>query len=230
MPIISAFKSSTPSAARLAAPSANSPLAADRGGARVEVQAAALGRDRDAQGVPREERLGRAAVNRRRLPPGPAVLALAVDLHHALPGGEVPGRRDLLDEGLDIGAQELGRLVAGLADQVKVPRVAVGVFEPEAAFAKIDFPRDTRVYHPLQRAVDGGATDALVFASGDVEEIVGAEVSLLLEEHIQNQVAFARPLGASGPEPLDVGDGGAHARDVTRDREDPSAVSDATRR
>ena len=92
--------------------------------------------------------------------PGAAVLARAVDLHHALRGGEVARGGDLLDQRLDVGAEELGRLVAGLADQMEVARVPVRGLEAEAPFAEIDLAGDAGVDHPLQRAVDGGAADA----------------------------------------------------------------------
>ena len=59
-------------------------VARERGRARVELEAAALGGDRDPQRVAREEQLGRRAVDRRRGRPGPAGLARAVDLQHAL--------------------------------------------------------------------------------------------------------------------------------------------------
>ena len=85
-------------------------------------------------------------------------------------------RRDFFDQRLDVGAEELERPVAGLADQVEVPRLAVGVLEPEAAFAEVDLAGDAGVHHPLQRAVDGGAADALIFLADQIDEIVGAEV------------------------------------------------------
>ena len=59
-------------------------VARDARGARVELEAAALGRDRDAQRVAREEQLGHAAFGDRR-PAGPARFARAVNLQHALP-------------------------------------------------------------------------------------------------------------------------------------------------
>src|SRR4051812_717270 len=113
---------------------------------------------------------------------------------------------------------------------MEVPRVPVRVLEAETAFAEIDFSGDTGVHHPLQRAVDGGAADALVLTARDVEQVVRAEVSLLFEEHIENEVAPARALGARRAEPLDVGDRGDHANDVTQGRGRPSTCSNRTRR
>ena len=52
--------------------------------ARIELQAAALGGDGDAQRVAREQQLGRAAFDRRGAP-GAAGFAGAVDLQDALP-------------------------------------------------------------------------------------------------------------------------------------------------
>ena len=68
---------------------------------------------------------------------------------------------------------------------MKVARVAVRMLEAEPAFAEVDFARDARIHHPLQRAVDGGAADARPCRiaprrradstqSGQIEEIVGA--------------------------------------------------------
>ena len=52
--------------------------------ARIELQPAALGGDRDAQGVAREQQLGRPAFDRRGAP-GAAGFAGAVNLEDALP-------------------------------------------------------------------------------------------------------------------------------------------------
>jgi hypothetical protein len=70
-------------------------------------------------------------------------------------------------------------LVAGLADEVKVPGVAVRVLEPVLALAKVDLARDAGVHHPLQRAVDGGAADLLVVLVDQLHQLVGAEVPFL---------------------------------------------------
>ena len=71
---------------------------------------------------------------------------------------------------------------------MKVPRMPVGVLEPETAFAEIHLAGDARFLHPLQRAVDGRAADPVIFAFDQIDEIVGAEVSLLLEERVDDQV------------------------------------------
>ena len=80
----------------------------------------------------------------------------------------------------------------------------VGVLEAEAALAEVDLARDARVHHPLQRAVDGGAADPLVLAPDQIDEIVGAEVPLLAEEHVDDQVALAGALAAGGPQAVEV--------------------------
>ena len=86
--------------------------------------------------------------------------------------------------------------MAGLADQVEVARLAVGMLEPEPAFAEVDLAGDAGVDHPLQRAVDGGAADALVFVPDEVDEIVGAEVPFLAEEHVDDLLPLAGALAA----------------------------------
>ena len=150
-----------------------------RGGPGVELAAAAFGGNGDAQRVAREQQLGIAAVGLRRAA-GLAGLARAVDLHHALARGEVARRRHFFDERFDVGAEELERAIAGLADQVIVARMPVRVLEAEAALAEIDLAGDAGGHHPLQRAVDGGAADAVVFALDEVDEIVGAQMAFLL--------------------------------------------------
>ena len=133
----------------------------DLRGACVELQAAALGRNRDPERVAREEELGGASFSYR-WASGPARLAGTVDLEDALRGGETARRRHFLEQRLDVRAQELERSVAAFADEMKVPGVTVGMLETESPFAEIDLARDPGVYHPLQGAVDGRAADALI--------------------------------------------------------------------
>ena len=81
-------------------------VAGDPRGAGVEVAAAALGGDGDAQGVAREQQLG-LPLGRRRRAAGPAGLARPVDLDDALARAEAPRRGHFLDQGLDVRAEEL---------------------------------------------------------------------------------------------------------------------------
>src|SRR5688572_28815595 len=94
--------------------------------------------------------------------------------------------------------------MAGLADEVEVTRLAVGMLEPEAAFPEIDLAGDAGVDHPLQRAVDSGAADALVFPADEVDEIVGAQVPFLTEEDIDDLLALARALAAVRLQPAEI--------------------------
>src|SRR6266487_172476 len=114
----------------------------DRGGARVELESAALGGNGHPQRVSREHAVRRRPFNRRRFLAGPALLAGADDLHHRLGGRKVSRRRDLLHEGLDIGAEELRRPMTGRAHEMKVPRVAEGRLEARAAVPEVDFAGD----------------------------------------------------------------------------------------
>ena len=178
---------------------ASSRIARNRRRARIELAPASFRRNRNAQRIAREQQFGDTAVDGGGLPAGPARLAFAVDLDHALTRPEVARCRDFLDESFDVGAEELGRLVAGLADQVKVTRVAVRMLEAEAAFAEIHLAGDARIDHPLERAIDRRAADALILAADDVHEVVGAEMSLLTEEYIEDQVALAGALASGWP-------------------------------
>jgi hypothetical protein len=87
---------------------------------------------------------------------------------------------------------------------MKVPRVTVGMLEAKAALAKIDFARDTRIDHPLERPVDGRPADSVIFAFDQIDQIVGAQMSLLTEKHVHDLVALARAFGAGGTEAIDV--------------------------
>src|SRR5262249_38721494 len=88
-------------------------------------------------------------------------------------------------------AQEFGRAVAGGADEMKVPRMPLGRFEPRAPFAEVDFARDAARTHPLERAVHRGAADPGRLAMDEVHELVGADVSLLTKEHVNDAISFA---------------------------------------
>ena len=158
----------------------------------VELEPAPLGGDRDAQRVAGEHQIGahlldlglgfRAAA---------APLARPVDLHHALRGREVARRRHLGHDGLDVGAEELERLVALLANEVEVPRLAVRMLEPGPPLAEVHLARDPGVHHPLQRPVDGGAADAAVLLADQVDQVVGAEVPVLAHERVDNLLPLA---------------------------------------
>ena len=140
-----------------------------------------------------------------RRPPGAAGLAGAVNLQDALARGEIARRRDLFEQRLDVGAEELERPVAGLADEMKVARMAVRVLEAEAAFAEIDLPRDPRFLHPLERAVDRGPADLLIFSADQIVQVVRREVAFLAKEDIDDEVALAGTLAAGRPQAIEVG-------------------------
>ena len=190
--------------------------------ARIELEAAALGRDGDAQRVAREDRLGG---HRRRLGrlAGAAVLARAVDLQDALRGAKLRAVGHFFEQRLDIRAQELERLIAGLADEVEVPRMAVRVLEPEAALAEVHAARDAGVDHPLQRAVDRRAADPGVLRADQIDQLLGAEVAFLAQEHVDDEVALARAPAAGGPVLVDELGGGRdrHRRQALNDEPHP---------
>ena len=106
-----------------------------------------------------------------------------------------------------------GRIgVATSPGRMEVARMPVRVFEPETPLAEIDLAGDARVHHPLQRAVDGGAADAMVFLAYHVDEIVGAEVPVLTEKHVDDLLPLAGALAASRLQSRDVRKGRGHVR------------------
>ena len=75
-------------------------------------------------------------------------------------------------------------------------RVAIGVFEAEPALAEIHLARDVRFDHPLERAIHRGPTDASVFPTYQLAQIVSAQMAFLAQEHAEDAVALARALAA----------------------------------
>ena len=70
--------------------------------------------------------------------------------------------------------------------------------------------------HPLQRAVDGGAADAGMLAADEIEEVVRAEVTFLLQEGPQYLFAFGRAFAACGAQARKVREGTVPHEPVTR--------------
>src|SRR5688572_5357321 len=99
-----------------------------------------------------------------------------------------------------------------------MPRLAVRMLEPEAAFPEIDLARNSGVDHPLQRAVDGRPADSLIFAADDVDEIVGAEMAFVTKEDVDDLFALAGALAALWLQPAEIWRSSRHrgGRDRTR--------------
>ena len=74
--------------------------------------------------------------------------------------------------------------------------MAVGRLEARAAFAEIDLAGDPGFDHPLQRAIDGRAPDPGSLAADEIEQIVRAQMTFLLQEGLEDPVAFAGMLSA----------------------------------
>src|SRR5688572_13272283 len=93
--------------------------------------------------------------------------------------------------------------------------MAIGMLEAKPALAEIHLAGNARLLHPQQRAIDRGAADAMIFALDQIDQIVCAEMSLLLEERVDDQVALAGTLGAGRAEPIEIGNGRAGGHDLT---------------
>ena len=94
--------------------------------------------------------------------------------------------------------------MAVLADQMEVTRLTVGVLEPESPFTKVDLAGDARVDHPLKGAIDGGATDPMIVAPNEIDEIVGAEVPFLAQEDVDNLLPLAGALATGRLQPTEI--------------------------
>jgi len=75
---------------------------------------------------------------------------------------------------------------------MEMPRMAVRRLEAEAAFAEIHLARNARLFHPLERAVHGGAADAVIVFADEVDEIRQRSDACLAKKHADDLVALAR--------------------------------------
>jgi hypothetical protein len=90
--------------------------------------------------------------------------------------------------------------MAHVANEMEMSGMTVGRFEPGTTFAEIDLAGDSGVDHPLQRPVNGGATDPRVFFVDQVAQIICAQMTLLAQKEVQDAVAFAGALAAGRAE------------------------------
>ena len=56
----------------------------------------------------------------------------------------------------------------------------------------------------MQRAINGGAADSLVFALRECDKIVSAQMPFLAEEHVDDEIALTRPFGAGRSETIEI--------------------------
>ena len=173
----------------------------------VELEATAFGGHGDAQRVARKHRLGGRPVQRRRLDAGTALLADAEDLDLGFDGLEVPGRRDFLEDGLDVRAQELRRAMTRVADEMKMPGVAERGLVPRTALAEIDLVGDSGGDHPLQRTIDRCPADARVLTAYEIVQFVCSDVPLLGKKQLDDAVALGGALAACRAEAREIQSG-----------------------
>ena len=88
------------------------------------------------------------------------------------------------------------------------------MLEPESSFAEIDFPGDSRIHHPLEGAVHCRPADTAIFPTDEIDKIVGAKVTFLTEEGVDDEVAFAGALASSRAHALDIDGWHAPCRNV----------------
>lgn len=168
----------------------------------IEVETALFGCDRDAERVARKHGVSRdPGVGLR--PASATRLTGAVDLHHALARREPADCGHLFNEGFDIRAQKLKRLVARLANQVEMTWMSVRMLETELAIPEIHSSGDACLHHPQKRAINGGPADLSVFAPNQIDKLIGAEVPGLPQKHPHNAVPLVGPPPARGPMRLD---------------------------
>src|SRR5207237_9426857 len=86
----------------------------------VELQPAALGRNRDAQRITREQQIRMPDFDDAAVAARAALLARAVDLHDSLRRAEAARAGGFFSEALDVGAEELERARASLVDYMEV--------------------------------------------------------------------------------------------------------------
>ena len=84
---------------------------------------------------------------------------------------------------------------------MEVTRLSVRMLEAEPSLAEIDLAGDAGIDHPLQRAIDGRTADAMIVVSDQINQIVGAEMSFLTEEDVDDLLPLAGALAACRLQP-----------------------------
>ena len=88
---------------------------------------------------------------------------------------------------------------------MEVTGLPVRVLEPESPLTEIDLAGDARIDHPLQRAIHRCTADAVIVATNEIDEIVGAEMPFLPQEHVDNLLPLAGALATGRFEPTEIG-------------------------
>ena len=84
--------------------------------------------------------------------------------------------------------------MTALANQMKVARLPVRMLEPKTSLTEVDLAGDARIDHPLERAVNGGATNTMIVAPYEIDEVVGAEMPFLSQEDVDDLLPLAGAL------------------------------------
>ena len=71
-----------------------------------------------------------------------------------------------------------------VADQMKVSRMTIGGLEPRTTLAEVHLAGHACSDHPLQRPVDRRAADSRILAANELEELVGAQMTLLPQKDV----------------------------------------------
>src|SRR6186713_723260 len=95
---------------------------------------------------------------------------------------------------------------------MKMARMAVGMFEPEAAVAEVDAVGDAGFDHPLQRTVNGSPANPWIGLPDERDEVVGTDMALLVEEEFDDGVPLARAAATGWPARLDEFGGRQHEK------------------
>ena len=90
--------------------------------------------------------------------------------------------------------------------------MAVRMLESEVALSEVHLAGDAGFKHPLKRAIHGRPADLVVFGPDQIHQVVGAQMPLLPEEHVHDEVALAGPLAARLTQRLKIGGWCFHLR------------------
>ena len=78
------------------------------------------------------------------------------------------------------------------------------MLEAESPLAEIDLAGNARINHPLQGAIHRCTADAVILMSNEINQIVGAEMSFLTEEDVDNLLPLAGALATSRLQPTEI--------------------------
>ena len=78
------------------------------------------------------------------------------------------------------------------------------MLQADTPLTEVERACTARVDHPLQGAIDSGATDPVIVAPYEIDEVVSAEMPFLSQEDVDNLLPLAGALATGRLEPTEI--------------------------